>query len=160
MKNSRKTKIVCTIGPASRSPEKIEALIGAGMNVARLNFSHGTQSEHAENIRRIREISGRMGEPVAILQDLAGPKIRIGVIGEEPVRLESGTNFVITSRDVPGDVNQVSVTYPNLPNEVNAGDTLLLADGTIELEIKGVDREQGTYYAGWLWGESYLLTRG
>ena len=90
MKNSRKTKIVCTIGPASRSPEKIEALIGAGMNVARLNFSHGTQDEHAENIRRIREISGRMGEPVAILQDLAGPKIRIGVIGEEPVRLESG----------------------------------------------------------------------
>lgn len=143
MKNNRKTKIVCTIGPASRSPEKIEALIEAGMNVARLNFSHGSQDEHLENIQRIRDISSRMAEPLAILQDLAGPKIRIGIVSVEPAKLESGNEFVLTSRNVPGDSREVTVNYGNLPNEVRQGDTLLLADGTIELKVKSVNLEDG-----------------
>ena len=143
MKNNRRTKIVCTIGPASRDYGKIEALIEAGMNVARLNFSHGSQEEHAENIHKIREISERLGKPVAILQDLAGPKIRIGNIAEERIRLESGADFVLTSRDVPGDANEVSVNYRNLAEEVLEGDTLLLADGSIELTIKGVNKIKG-----------------
>lgn len=143
MKNNRRTKIVCTIGPASRDYGKIEALIEAGMNVARLNFSHGNQDEHAENIQRIREISGRLGKPVAILQDLAGPKIRIGNIAEERIRLEPGADFVLTGRDVPGDSNEVSVTYRNLAEEVLEADTLLLADGSIELKVQGVDKVNG-----------------
>ena len=143
MKNNRKTKIVCTIGPASRDSGKIEALIEAGMNVARLNFSHGSQDEHRENIQRIRDISARMGEPVAILQDLAGPKIRIGTVLKEPAKLESGNEFVLTSRKVPGDSKEVTVNYRNLPNEVLQDDTLLLADGTIELKVKSVNLESG-----------------
>jgi pyruvate kinase len=143
MKNNRKTKIVCTIGPASRDEAGIEALIEAGMNVARLNFSHGSQAEHAENIQRIRAIAERLGKPVAILQDLAGPKIRIGDISGEPARLESGKEFVLTVRNVPGDSKEVTVNYGNLPNEVKEGDTLLLADGTIELTVKSVTPEDG-----------------
>jgi len=143
MKNNRKTKIVCTIGPASRDQQKLEVLIEAGMNVARLNFSHGSQEEHAENISRIRDISGRLGKPVAILQDLAGPKIRIGVISEERVKLVPGAEFILTSRDVPGDSREVSVTYRNLPREVMEDDTLLLADGSVELKIARVDPEKG-----------------
>ncbi len=113
------------------------------MNVARLNFSHGSQEEHGETIKRIREISGHLGKPVAILQDLAGPKIRIGVIAEDHVKLESGEDFTITNRDVPGDEKTVSVTYRNLPQEVHEGDTLLLADGAIELEIMRVEKAKG-----------------
>ena len=143
MKNNRKTKIVCTIGPASRDPEKIEALIKAGMNVARLNFSHGSLDEHAENIERIREISGRLGEPVAPRQDLAGPKIRIGNIAEEKVKLEPGADFTLTNRDVAGNASEVSVNYFELPREVSAGDTLLLADGSVELTVKHVDPAGG-----------------
>jgi len=143
MKDNRKTKIVCTVGPASRDQETLQALVEAGMNVARLNFSHGTREEHAENIRRIREISERLGRPVAILQDLAGPKIRIGVISEERVKLVPGADFCLTSRDVPGDVNEVSVTYRDLPREVMEGDTLLLADGSVELKVMRVDLGKG-----------------
>jgi len=143
MKNNRKTKIVCTIGPASRDYEKIEALINAGMNVARLNFSHGNQDEHAENIARIREISDRLGQPVAILQDLAGPKIRIGNFSGERVKLEPGADFTLTSCDVPGNSEEVSVNYRELPAEVSEGDTLLLADGSVELKVKHVDPAAG-----------------
>lgn len=143
MKNNRKTKIVCTIGPASRDSGMIEALIEAGMNVARLNFSHGSRDEHAENIERIREISARMEKPVAILQDLAGPKIRIRTFAQEPVKLEPETEFVLTSRDVQGNAREVSVTYHDLPREVKAGDTLLLADGTVEMTVSRVDIARG-----------------
>ncbi len=143
MKNNRKTKIVCTIGPASRDSGMIEALIEAGMNVARLNFSHGSRDEHAENIERIREISARLEKPVAILQDLAGPKIRIRTFAQEPVKLEPETEFVLTSRDVQGNAREVSVTYHDLPREVKAGDTLLLADGTVEMTVSRVDIARG-----------------
>jgi len=117
--------------------------VKAGMNVARLNFSHGSREEHAENIAMIREISERLGAPVAILQDLAGPKIRIGTFAEEKVKLEPGADFVLTSRDVPGNESEVSVTYRKLPREVKEGDTLLLADGSVELLIKQVDKDRG-----------------
>ena len=130
-----KTKIICTIGPASRSPETLERLIEAGMNVCRLNFSHGTHDEHAELIRDIRAVAGRLSVPIAILQDLSGPKIRTGKMGAGEVMLVKGKKFLLTNRDVPGDEDEVGLTYPDLPFNVRAGDTILLADGAMELKV-------------------------
>ncbi len=131
----KKTKIIATIGPASRDPEVLEKLIEAGMNVCRLNFSHGTHAEHAALIQDIRRVASRLGQPVAILQDLSGPKIRTGTMGAGEVTLQVGQKFVLTNRDVPGDENEVGLTYPGLPHNVHSGDTLLLADGAMELEV-------------------------
>ncbi|RMG52659.1 MAG: pyruvate kinase [Acidobacteria bacterium] len=131
-----RTKIVCTIGPASRSPEKLEQLIAAGMNVARLNFSHGSHDEHEEVIVRLREIAARLARPLAILQDLAGPKIRIGEITAGTVHLQAGDRFILTTEAVPGDEHKVSITYPALPRDVRPGDTLLLNDGALELRVE------------------------
>ncbi len=131
-----RTKIVCTIGPASRSPEKLEHLIAAGMNVARLNFSHGSHEEHEEVIVRLREIAARLGRPLAILQDLAGPKIRIGEIATGTVHLQAGVRFILTTEAVPGDEHRVSITYSALPRDVRPGDTLLLNDGALELRVE------------------------
>jgi len=131
----RKTKIVCTIGPASESPQILETLIQAGMNVARLNFSHGTHEEHFEKIKTIRQIAERLNQPVAILQDLSGPKIRIGKVKEGGVELRRGENFFLTNREIMGDGKGVSVSYFSLPNEVKPGDTILLSDGTIDLQV-------------------------
>jgi pyruvate kinase len=130
-----KTKIVCTIGPASSSPDVLQQLLRAGMNVARLNFSHGTQAEHGRVMADLRRSSKELDRPLAILQDLAGPKIRIGKLKSGPIQLESQCRFTLTGRDVPGDQNEVSVTYPNLAEEVQPGDTLLLADGSLELKV-------------------------
>ncbi|MBU2498119.1 MAG: pyruvate kinase, partial [Proteobacteria bacterium] len=132
------TKIVCTIGPASDSPDIIAALIQAGMSVARLNFSHGTRHEHGEKIRMIRKVSEDLKRPIAILQDLAGPKIRVGKIPEPGIRLEPGETFVLTSQEVIGTKQGVTVSYPNLPREVKTGDTILLADGFMEVFVKEV----------------------
>jgi pyruvate kinase len=131
----RKTKIVCTIGPASESPQILEILIQDGMDVARLNFSHGTHEEHLRKIKVIREISERLKQPVAILQDLGGPKIRIGVMKEGGVELKRGKEFFLTNEMVVGDEKRASVTYPSLPKEVRLGDRVLLADGMIELKV-------------------------
>jgi len=131
----RKTKIVCTIGPASESPEILEALIQGGMNVARLNFSHGTHKEHLKKIKTIRQISERFNQPVAILQDLGGPKIRIGMMKEGGVELKRGKEFHLTSLALIGDEAKATVTYSDLPGEVKSGDRILLADGTIELKV-------------------------
>ncbi|MEO6893107.1 MAG: pyruvate kinase [Ktedonobacteraceae bacterium] len=132
----RRTKIVCTIGPATSSEERLEQLMRAGMNVARLNFSHGTQEEHAVVIERIRSISARLGCAIAILQDLQGPKIRTGPLqGRQPVRLLDGANFVITSRDVEGTQEAVSTTYKQLPQDVKPDDRILLDDGMLELRV-------------------------
>jgi pyruvate kinase len=128
-----RTKIVCTIGPSSRSPEALERLLAAGMDVARLNFSHGTHAEHAAVIGALRRIAAEARRPVAILQDLAGIKIRIGEIANGPIRLETGATFTLTTRAVPGDSREVSVSFPDLPRSVRAGDRLLLADGDLEL---------------------------
>ncbi|MBN1827365.1 MAG: pyruvate kinase [Candidatus Eisenbacteria bacterium] len=137
-----RTKIVCTIGPASSSPERIEGLIEAGMDVARLNFSHGSLEDHGRTIEIIREAAARAGRPVAILQDLAGPKIRIGPIEEGPVLLETGATFTLTARVVVGNAERVSVSYRGLPGDVRVGDPLLLADGAIELAVLRVDGDE------------------
>jgi len=131
----RRTKIVCTIGPASQAPETLDRLIRAGMNAARLNFSHGTQSEHRQVILTLRHMAAQMKKPIAILQDLAGPKIRIGRIKRGTISLESGAFFTLTTRNVLGDEHEVSVSYPHLPQDVKPGDSLLLSDGALELEV-------------------------
>jgi len=112
-----KTKIVCTIGPASNSYGKIEKLIQEGMDVARLNFSHGSHEEHYQVIENIRRASLKTNKPVAILQDLGGPKIRIGKIEKEPILLKEGSSFILTNREVPGDEQGVFVTFPSLPRK-------------------------------------------
>ncbi len=134
-----KTKIVCTVGPASGSPEVLERLVRAGMDVARLNFSHGTQQEHGRIIALLRKISRRLDKPVAVLQDLSGPKIRIGPVRCGPVVLEAGACFTLTARKVPGDAQSVSVSYPAMVDEVRRRDILLLSDGALELEVVAVD---------------------
>ncbi len=137
-----RTKIVCTIGPSSRSVETIRGLIRNGMSVARLNFSHGTHEEHREVIARIRAISAEENEPVGILQDLCGPKIRIGNIPEPGVRLMSGKAFVLTTETVEGSEDRVSVSYANLPRDAKIGDRLLLADGLLELVVEKTTRSE------------------
>lgn len=135
----RQTKIVCTIGPASCTPEMIEKLIEAGMDVARLNFSHGSHEAHKERIKIIREVAARRNANVAILMDLQGPKIRTGKLAPpHVVQLEPGAKITITTEKILGDVNRVSTTYASLPHDVKAGDRILLADGTLELCVESV----------------------
>ncbi len=135
---ARKTKIVCTIGPATESPEQLQALLEAGMNVARLNFSHGNHAEHGQRITHLRRLAETLGTPLAILQDLAGPKVRIGAFGQGPIELRTGDRFTLTTRAIAGTQHEVSVSYDLLPQEVKPGDVLLLADGNLELEVKQV----------------------
>lgn len=132
---NHKTKIVCTIGPASQSPEMMEKMIAAGMNVARLNFSHGDLSGHEQVIQRIRAAASASGRRVAIMADLPGPKMRIGKLAQEPIELDPGTLFTLTTDDVVGDHSRVSVTFERLPRVVGPGDTLFLNDGLIQLEV-------------------------
>ncbi len=136
----RRTKIVCTIGPATSSEEQLERLMRAGMNVARLNFSHGTHDEHAAVIERIRRISTRLGCPIAILQDLQGPKIRVGSLqGGQPIRLVDSTQVRITTRPIAGDSQTIPTTYMHLPQDVKPGDRILLDDGLMELRVLDAD---------------------
>lgn len=132
----RRTKIVCTIGPATADEEHIEQLIQAGMNVARLNFSHNTHEGHAKAIELIRSISARLNIPVAILQDLQGPKIRVGSLQNgQPVKLVDGADFTITIRPIVGTSEIVSTTYQGLAHDVKPGDRILLDDGLLELRV-------------------------
>ncbi len=136
----RRTKIVCTIGPASSSEERLEQLMRAGMNVARLNFSHRTHPEHELVLDRIRTISARLGYAIAILQDLQGPKIRTGTLeGGQPVLLADGARVTITTSDVEGNAETISTTYKQLPQDVKEGDHILLDDGLLELRVLGSD---------------------
>jgi pyruvate kinase len=136
---ANKTKLVCTIGPASDSPEILEKMIFAGMNVVRLNFSHGDFSSHKETIRKIRAASEATGNRVAIMADFPGPKMRIGELAEEPIELKSGEAFTLTTEDVVGDIHRVSVSFPGLPCAVSPGNKLFLNDGYIQLEVQRVD---------------------
>jgi len=136
----RKTKIVCTIGPATNSEEKIKELILAGMNVARLNFSHGEKKDHKETFNKIMKISEELKRPVAILQDLSGPKIRTGKVADPGISLIEGEEFILTTDDIIGEGNRVSVTYKTLPDEVKSGERILLADGVMELEVISVNK--------------------
>src|SRR5215468_1716077 len=112
---AHKTKIVATIGPASESPDMLARLIHAGLNVARLNFSHGSPSKHVEVIRRIRDAARETGRRVAIMADLPGPKLRLGKIDPEPIQLTPGANFKLTSEDIIGDTQRASTTFERLP---------------------------------------------
>lgn len=134
----RRTKIVCTVGPASQSADKLQQLLVAGTDVFRLNFSHGSVEAHQATARRIRAIAATLGKPVAILQDLPGPKIRIGAFQHGTIQLSPGEPFTLTMANVPGDQQHVAVNYPALANEVQPGQSLLLADGMIELRIETV----------------------
>ncbi len=135
MNEIRRTKIVCTLGPSSDTPEIIERMINAGMNVARLNFSHGSHEDHGEKIKLIRELAKKLNRPVAILQDLAGPKIRIGKIPEPGLMLQPGEEIVLTTIIENTGPKHIFVSYTPLPDEVRAGDRILLADGLLELTV-------------------------
>ncbi|MFZ5906691.1 MAG: pyruvate kinase [Nitrospirota bacterium] len=135
---ANKTKIVCTIGPASRSPDIMEKMLLAGMNVARLNFSHGDLSEHGRVIQDLRETARALGRRVTIMADLPGPKIRIGHLSHEPVYVKAGDNMVLTTDTITGDASRVSVSFDRLPAAVKPGDTLFLNDGMISLEVVNV----------------------
>ena len=135
----KKTKIVCTIGPASESPEVLEKLIESGMNVARLNFSHGDHDEHLTRIQRIREISEKLGQPVGIMLDTKGPEIRTHKMAEDVIYITKGDTVRVSMKEVLGTKEKFSVTYEHLIHDVEVGMQLLLDDGLIELQIKELD---------------------
>ncbi|WP_099333027.1 pyruvate kinase [Actinomyces minihominis] len=131
----RRAKIVCTIGPATESSSQIQALIDAGMDVARINRSHGSAEEHAKVIRRVRRASDNSGRAVAVLVDLQGPKIRLERFAEGPQMLNEGDTFTITTRDVPGNKEIVGTTFKELPGDCSPGDRLLIDDGNVGLRV-------------------------
>lgn len=136
---TRKAKIVCTIGPSSSSEAVLRDLVRSGMDVARLNFSHGTHDEHARRIERLRRVAEREGRSLGILQDLSGPKIRTGRLKyRTPVALKAGSELTITPRDVPGTASVIATTFPELAREVEPGSRILLADGLIELRVLAI----------------------
>ena len=136
---ARRAKIICTIGPACHSEAAMRDLLRLGMDVARLNFSHGTHEEHAHNIERLRRAAEKESRTVCILQDLQGPKIRTGRLERhEPILLESGSTVIITPRDVPGTPTCISTTFPDLAKELAPGARILLRDGLIELRVRTV----------------------
>lgn len=135
----RHSKIVCTIGPASREPRILKRLLEAGMDVARLNFSHGSHSEHLDCMQTLRSTANKLGKTIAILADLQGPKIRTGALaGGMPVTLRAGQEFTITTAKILGDSTRVNTTFLPLPKEVHRGDRILLSDGLIELRVESV----------------------
>jgi len=131
----RATKIVATLGPASSDPAVLERMLRAGVNVVRVNFSHGTAAEHVETVRRTREIADRLGQSVGVLADLQGPKIRIGTFASGSVTLADGDRFVFDNECVLGDQTRVGLDYPELVNDVQPGDTLLLNDGRMMMRV-------------------------
>lgn len=135
----RRAKIVATLGPATASPETILALVEAGMDVARLNLSHGSWDDHSATYQMVRDASDSTGRGVGILVDLQGPKIRLGRFASGPVLLEPGAEFIVTTEDVPGDEHMVSTTHSGLPQDVSPGDLVLVDDGRVELRVTKVD---------------------
>ena len=131
----RKTKIVCTIGPSTMSEQMLESLARSGMNVARLNMSHGTHKEKATVIENLREIRVRLGVPLAIMIDVEGPKIRTGKLKEEEIELKKGNELVLTTNNIIGDEQRISVDYKGLPKDVKEGDKILMNDGLVALEV-------------------------
>jgi pyruvate kinase len=135
---------VCTLGPAVSSPEKVRELVDAGMDVARLNMSHGTYDDHARAYRLVREASDETGRGVGIFADLQGPKIRLETFAAGPVELVNGQEWTITIRDVPGDAEACGTTYKGLPGDVGVGDPILVDDGKVRLEVTGVNDQDVT----------------
>ncbi|HZD12809.1 MAG TPA: pyruvate kinase, partial [Candidatus Binatus sp.] len=137
------SKIVCTIGPASSNPDTLRRMIIAGMDVARINFSHGTYDEHEKSIRLIRQASDREGWPVAILQDLPGPKLRVGKLPREPIHLKRLDKITLTVDKVERENDtRIPISYRELPKAVGKGDTIYLADGSIALQVLTVKKDQ------------------
>ena len=136
---AHKTKVVATIGPASESPEMLARLIRAGLNVARLNFSHGDFTKHAEVVERIRAAQRETGRRVAIMADLPGPKMRLGKIDPEPIQLSPGDKFTLTNEDIVGDAQRVSMSFEPLPRVVKPGNRLFLNDGLVQLVVERVE---------------------
>ncbi|MFB7474797.1 pyruvate kinase [Kitasatospora sp. NPDC056184] len=135
----RRAKIVCTLGPATDSYEQLKAIVEAGMNVARLNMSHGSHAEHEERYRKVRQVSEDTGKTIGVLADLQGPKIRLATFANGPVTVDNGDEFTITTEDVPGDQHICGTTYKGLPGDVKPGDPVLINDGVIALEVVSVD---------------------
>lgn len=136
MTKTKKTKIVCTLGPASRQEDVLRQMIERGMNVARLNFSHGTHEYHKETIDLVRKVREELGVPLAIMLDTKGPEIRTGDFEQEKVELKEGATFTLTTREVQGTAEIVSITYQELPHDLQQGNTVLIDDGSIELRVK------------------------
>jgi pyruvate kinase len=136
---TRRAKIVCTLGPATSSYETVLALVRAGMDIARLNFSHGTREDHADIYAHVRRASDETGRAVGILVDLQGPKIRLGTFAGGGATLENGATFTITTEDVPGDATIASTTYRELPADVKPGDCVLIDDGNVRLKVEETD---------------------
>ena len=135
----RRAKIVATLGPSAHSAEQIRSLVDAGMDVARLNLSHGNHDDHRRAYLAVRQASDASGRGVGVLVDLQGPKIRLGTFAEGPVLLEPGAEFIVTTEDVPGDRHMVSTTHAGLPADVSPGDLVLVDDGRVELQVTKVD---------------------
>ncbi|HDZ62213.1 MAG TPA: pyruvate kinase, partial [Nitrospirae bacterium] len=138
----RKVKIVCTIGPACSSPDMIQKMINNGMNIARLNFSHGTHSEHKTAAQTIKRLSLKHDSPVAILQDLKGLKIRVGPIKGGAVYIKKNSVLALTPKNIEGNSSEISVSYPYLIKDVAIGDTILLDDGLLQLKVKEKKRDR------------------
>lgn len=140
----RRVKIICTIGPASREVEVLTQLAEAGMNVVRLNMSHGTHEYHRGTIERVRQVSEALGKPLAILADLQGPKLRVGKMREGGVPLKKGESLILTVDDVVGEPGRVPIQYKDLPRRVKAGERILVDDGLLELEVTGATETEIT----------------
>ncbi len=139
---ANKTKLVCTIGPASESVDVLTAMIRAGMNIARLNFSHGDFDSHRKVVSNIRAAADQAGRRVAIMGDLPGPKMRLGEFAEEPVELKTGERFTLSAEEFTGDWQRVSMSFPRLPHVVKPDDTLFLNDGYIEIQVESVEGQE------------------
>ncbi|MBR4890178.1 MAG: pyruvate kinase [Clostridia bacterium] len=135
----RKTKIICTLGPASRNKDVIMGMLKSGMDVARINFSHGTHEYHKETIDLFRSVRDELGVPAAVMLDTKGPEIRLGTFKNKSVILETGKTFTLTTNDLVGDEDKVSITYKNLPSQLSNGDKVLIDDGRIHLEVVSVN---------------------
>ena len=151
---SHKTRIVATIGPASDVPGVLEAMIRAGLNVARLNFSHGRFDEHAARIDRLRAAAAAAGREIALLADLPGPKMRIGELETEPIELAKGQPFTLTTDEIVGNETRASVSFARLPQAVKPGDRLLLNDGLVQILVREVSGPEVPSFSSTAWTSS------
>ena len=138
----RKTKIVCTLGPATEWEGILKAMMEAGMNVARFNFSHGSHEEHGRRLEQLKALREELNLPVAAMLDTRGPEIRLGIFAAGEVLLRKGTEFVLTVREIVGDDARCSVTYRKLPRDVRRGDEILLDDGRVRLTVLDTTKEE------------------
>ena len=134
----RKTKIVCTLGPSTEKDEVLRELILSGMNVARLNFSHGSHEYHLENIQRVRRMSQELNKPIAIMLDTKGPEIRLETFENGKVELKKGQTFTLVTKSIVGNAERASITYPELPRDIKVGNTILMDDGLVGMTVRNV----------------------